>query len=120
MHTMLLRRTILYIVLSIVSISAFSAPFSAYVLEFNEAAEHSAEMIPNQSNAPVPDTEHRGAACHHACGAHLLSHLQGYAAGAWTLPVSPLLSAGAPWVNDHAESIFLELPERPPRVLPIV
>lgn len=114
-----LRRIALYVALAIFSLSAFSAPFSAYILEVKEAAEHSAEIMPNQSNAPAPDTDHRGAACHHACGAHLLSHLQGYAATEWTLPVSTLQSVGVPWISAHLDSIIPDLPERPPRILPI-
>ena len=114
-----LRRIVLYIALSIFSISAFSAPFSAWTLEVNEATEHAAEMMSHQPNAPASDTEHRGAACHHACGAHLLNHLQGYAASDLVLPVSLASTATLPWLTTAAVSVYLKLPERPPRVLPI-
>lgn len=114
-----LRRLFFCFALGIFAMNAFAAPFSAYLLEVRETRDHAAEISASHSSAPLSQDEHAGAACHHACGAHLLSHLQGYAASGWLLPVSPAASAVAPWRAAHAASVYLELPERPPRVLPI-
>jgi hypothetical protein len=111
----LLRRLLLHFALAVFAVNAFAAPFSAYVLEANEAIEHAAEIRSHKSGAPASQTDPHGAACHHVCGAHLLSHLQGCAATASVLPAPAPRSPGSTLYSAYVESVFLKLPERPPR-----